>query len=56
MTAGNDRPDRLATEQALLKLVFQRRAERSALGSDALWASRDLAGNGPVRAAETARA
>ena len=37
MTHGNDRPDRLAAETALLALVSEGRAERHALGGDALW-------------------
>ncbi|HEX4008454.1 MAG TPA: hypothetical protein VHX62_00515 [Solirubrobacteraceae bacterium] len=39
MTRGNDRPDRLATETALLGLVADGRAERHALGDDALWSA-----------------
>jgi hypothetical protein len=39
MTRGNDRPDRLATETALLALVADGRAERHALGDDALWSA-----------------
>lgn len=34
---GNDRPDRTAAEQALLALVAEGRAERHALGGDAIW-------------------
>jgi len=34
---GNDRPDRVAAETALLQLVADGRAERHALGGDALW-------------------
>ena len=37
MTHGNDRPDRIAAEAALLALVDEGRAERHALGGDALW-------------------
>ena len=37
MTVGNDRPDRAAAERALLALVAEGRAERYALGDDALW-------------------
>jgi hypothetical protein len=37
MTHGNDLPDRPAAENALLVLVNEGRAERSALGGDALW-------------------
>jgi hypothetical protein len=39
MTRGNDRPDRLAAETALLELVAEGRAERHALGDDALWSA-----------------
>jgi hypothetical protein len=41
MTRGNDRPDRLAAEAALLGLVDAGRAERRALGDDALWTASD---------------
>lgn len=37
MTHGNDSPDRLAAESALLALVAEGRAERHALGGDAIW-------------------
>jgi protein-disulfide isomerase-like protein with CxxC motif len=37
MARGNDRPDRVAAETALLGLVADGRAERHALGDDALW-------------------
>jgi predicted DsbA family dithiol-disulfide isomerase len=37
MTHGNDAPDRLATESALVELVDQGQARRVALGDDALW-------------------
>ena len=37
MTAGNDLPDRAAAERALLELVAEGRAERHALGDDAVW-------------------
>jgi hypothetical protein len=37
MTQGNDRPDRQAAEAALLALVYEGRAERHAVGDDALW-------------------
>jgi hypothetical protein len=39
MTRGNDRPDRLAAETALLELAAAGRAERQALGDDALWSA-----------------
>jgi hypothetical protein len=41
MTQGNDRPDRAAAEAALLALVYEGRAERQALGGDALWCAAD---------------
>ncbi|HWE10310.1 MAG TPA: DsbA family protein [Solirubrobacteraceae bacterium] len=41
MTRGNDRPDRVAAETALLALVAEGRAERHALGGDALWTAAD---------------
>jgi hypothetical protein len=41
MTRGNDRPDRVAAETALLALVAEGRAERHALGGDALWTTAD---------------
>jgi hypothetical protein len=37
LTHGNDLPDRTGTERALLALVADGRAERQALGGDALW-------------------
>jgi predicted DsbA family dithiol-disulfide isomerase len=37
MAHGNDRPDRTAAEAALVELVDEGRAERHALGGDALW-------------------
>ncbi|MFZ0088567.1 MAG: DsbA family protein [Solirubrobacteraceae bacterium] len=37
MTRGNDAPDRRAAEAALLGLVADERATRTALGDDALW-------------------
>jgi hypothetical protein len=46
MARGNDRPDRSATENALLALVYEGRAERHALGGDALWLAADqISGN-----------
>ena len=41
MTHGNDQPDRLAAETALLELVHAGRVERRALGDDALWMAAD---------------
>jgi hypothetical protein len=37
LAKGNDKPDRVAAESALLALVADGRAERHALGGDALW-------------------
>lgn len=37
LTAGNEAPDRAATENALIELSAGRAAERIALGDDALW-------------------
>ncbi len=37
LASGNDKPDRVAAEIALLQLVADGRAERHALGGDALW-------------------
>jgi predicted DsbA family dithiol-disulfide isomerase len=57
MACGNDRPDRLAAETALVELVADGRAERHALGDDALWSapghgdSRGLAAVGSALAA-----
>jgi predicted DsbA family dithiol-disulfide isomerase len=39
MARGNDQPDRLAAETALIGLVADGRAERHALGDDALWSA-----------------
>ncbi len=44
LTHGNDRPDRTAAEAALLALVDEGRAERLALGGDALWMAADRIG------------
>jgi hypothetical protein len=41
MARGNDLPDRRAAENALLVLVDEGRAERHALGGDALWTAAD---------------
>jgi 2-hydroxychromene-2-carboxylate isomerase len=40
LVSGNDRPDRVAAEAALLELVADGRAERHPLGGDALWTLR----------------
>jgi predicted DsbA family dithiol-disulfide isomerase len=37
MTSGNDAPDRVAAERALLELVVEGEAVREPLGDDALW-------------------
>jgi 2-hydroxychromene-2-carboxylate isomerase len=37
MTSGNDLPDRIGTERTLIGLVAEGRAERHALGDDAVW-------------------
>ena len=50
MAHGNDRPDRVAAEGALLQLVYDGQAERHALGSDALWTSPGTLTNGDDRA------
>jgi hypothetical protein len=50
MAHGNDRPDRVAAETALLELVADGRAERHALGDDALWSASGR-GDGAVLAA-----
>jgi 2-hydroxychromene-2-carboxylate isomerase len=41
MASGNDRPDRTAAETALIQLVQEGRAERHALGGDAIWTVSD---------------
>jgi hypothetical protein len=57
MTHGNDRPDRSAAEAALLALVYEGRAERHALGGDALWLAADrIAGNRVAAAGATSTA
>ena len=49
MTSGNDRPDRTAAEVALMALVSEGRAERHALGDDALWIAADgIGADSPV--------
>ena len=54
MTRGNDRPDRLAAEAALLGLVDAGRAERRALGDDALWSAPGRSDSHRLAAAGTA--
>lgn len=54
MTSGNDRPDRTAAEAALLALVDEGRAERHALGDDALWATADRVGGSRLAGAGAA--
>jgi hypothetical protein len=39
LTKGNDAPDRIAAEMALLELVGDGRAVRAPLGDDALWSA-----------------
>jgi hypothetical protein len=52
MTHGNDRPDRPLAEAALLALVYEGRAERHALGGDAVWMAADrIGGSRPAVAA-----
>jgi predicted DsbA family dithiol-disulfide isomerase len=49
MTHGNDAPDRMAAETALLALVADGRAERHAIGDSALWTAADgIADNRPA--------
>ena len=57
MTSGNDRPDRTAAEAALLAAVDEGRAERHALGDDALWTTAGrIDGTGLVVAGATGTA
>jgi hypothetical protein len=51
MTSGNDRPDRTSAEIALLALVDEGRAERHALGDDALWITAARVGDAGLVAA-----
>ena len=51
MTSGNDRPDRTAAENALLTLVSEGRAERRALGDDAVWIAAERIGGDRLAAA-----
>jgi hypothetical protein len=57
LASGNDAPDRVAAETALLELVFDGRAERIGLGDDAIWLAPDRAGwfAGILDAVEPAR-
>ena len=43
LARGNDAPDRAAAEQAMLELHSDGRAERVALGDDAVWVTPDRA-------------
>jgi len=43
LARGNDAPDRVAAEQALLDVVFQGQAERVPIGDDAVWLAPDRA-------------
>jgi len=54
MSRGNDQPDRPAAEDALLALVYEGRAERHALGGDALWLGADGIGGNQLAAAGAA--
>jgi protein-disulfide isomerase-like protein with CxxC motif len=57
MTRGNDRPDRSAAEAALLQLAADGRAERHALGDDALWTAPDVSdGQRPAAVSAVLRA
>ncbi len=57
MTHGNDRPDRPAAETALMALVSEGRAERHALGDDALWmAANRIGGDSLVAVASSSSA
>jgi 2-hydroxychromene-2-carboxylate isomerase len=56
MTWGNDRPDRTAAEAALLELVADGRAERHALGGDAVWVAAGQLANARLAAAGAATA
>ncbi len=51
MTHGNDQPDRIAAETVLLALVYEGRAERHALGGDALWMAANRIGGHRLAAA-----
>ena len=51
MTRGNDQPDRTAAEAALMALMSDGRAERHALGDDALWMTANGIGDDPRLAA-----
>jgi 2-hydroxychromene-2-carboxylate isomerase len=57
LAEGNDAPDRTAAETAMLELVFDGRAERIALGDDAIWLAPERAGwfQGILGAVEPAR-
>ena len=48
MTEGNDTPDRAGAEAALLALVGEGRAVRTALGGDALWTQARVSVNGSL--------
>jgi protein-disulfide isomerase-like protein with CxxC motif len=57
LARGNDAPDRAAAEQAMLELHFDGRAERVAVGDDAVWVTPDRADwfRAVLQAAESAR-
>ena len=48
LAEGNDRPDRTAAENALLELVYNGRAERHALGDDAVWVAAESIDRQPL--------
>jgi hypothetical protein len=54
LTHGNDRPDRVAAETALLALVAEGRAERHPVGGDALWTLAGATGGQALAAAHAA--
>lgn len=54
LARGNDRPDRAAAELALLGLLHDGRAERHALGDDAIWTQ--PGGPSPAQVSATATA
>jgi len=56
MTRGNDAPDRVAAETALVALVAEGRAERQALGDDAVWSVPGRSDGRPLAALASALA
>jgi hypothetical protein len=55
LTHGNDRPDRVAAENTLLELVYDGRAERHAIGDDAVWVAPDSIDRPPPSAGPATR-